>query len=666
MSIIHKDRRQKGDLNRYREAISGRDLRELLRQRGYTLIGDKLQAEWRQERTASVHVYRDGFKDYGDGEAGDLLDFLQAAEGLSWEQALAEACKMLGIAAPSGNGANGERVSHSEPNAQGLADSQAGRIATLVDRAHDALLRRESPEALAAWAYLEQRGLVSAVDAFKLGAVDETVGAPDNLRGRLIVPSLEGGKAGYYNARCIGDGAPKYLKPAGVTATAPFNSDSLEGARALGFLVLTEGELDAASLFVSYGASYPVMGLSGGNLPRGWAERIKAAELRQGVYLLFDADASGRAKAEKRQAELAGLGVKAYTVHLGPHKDANAALQALGPEGLRGAVDEALEVATMDTTSDLLYVREGWLAELDARANRPHAAYETGVPEFDGLLGGGYVEGLHVMGGITGTGKTSLALSIALHNALEGRPVLYATFEQSRLELWARIAARLTGVPYSAMKRGTYNRQGTDVLTSSELKASEGWGQLEQAAKSLKVVEGGDAFSRSESSYTVDVLAATAEAIAEDRGAPPLVICDYLQRMPPPAEARITDVRERVSYAAGILQTKLGRGLGCPVLALSSLNRKSYKLAELELEDRLAALKEAGELEYTAYTALLLYGLPPEDRGVTFSPGMMGAFRPMVLDVAKHREGRPGRLKIKWQPAKDRWLDAEAYPEASR
>jgi replicative DNA helicase len=121
------------------------------------------------------------------------------------------------------------------------------------------------------------------------------------------------------------------------------------------------------------------------------------------------------------------------------------------------------------------------------------------------------------------------------------------------------------------IKRGTYDGLGTATLVSSELRASEGWGQLERAARHLRVVEGGDALSRTEGAYTVDVLARAAERMAETSGAPPLIILDYLQRMPVPAELRIKDTRERVSYVAGQLQVTLARGLGCPVLALSSV-----------------------------------------------------------------------------------------------
>ena len=67
------------------------------------------------------------------------------------------------------------------------------------------------------------------------------------------------------------------------------------------------------------------------------------------------------------------------------------------------------------------------------RSRRP--VYPTGIKEIDDLLGGGYREGLHIIGGITATGKTSLALRIAVNNALEGRPVFYVTYEMSNRAL---------------------------------------------------------------------------------------------------------------------------------------------------------------------------------------------------------------------------------------
>lgn len=202
------------------------------------------------------------------------------------------------------------------------------------------------------------------------------------------------------------------------------------------------------------------------------------------------------------------------------------------------------------------------------------------------------------------------------------------------------------------------------LLTSSVLKSNECWGELERVSKFLKIVEGGDALSRSTSAYTVEVLAQTARTIAMEYGAPPLIIVDYMQRIPAPPELKIRDARERLGYAAGLLQVNLAREIGCPVLALSSIGRVSYKLGEKDLEERLAALKEAGELEYTAYTTMLIYNLPDElQMSMNLSPGMIDNFRPMCLDVVKNREGQIGRFAVQWTPARGVWGSAQTIKE---
>ncbi len=652
-------------------------MRHKLQARGYGFLNTT--GDWwtfeenpvRQERTCSLKVTKDHVFDFGSNESFDYIDFLKAAEGMSDEDAQKEAARLLNIPAPSANSkahinVNGEP--QDEPRAsQESRESKEDKnwIEDLMAQAHAALKRGESGAAKKALGYLEARGLSTMVDILRLGVVDESVAvrqagqAINKLRGRLLIPTLQKNVATFYNARDLTDEHPiKYMKPSGRETPAPFNADALEQAAALGFLVLAEGELDAASALVAYGSGYPVMGLSGGLLPKGWEERI--AETKARAYILFDNDDSGREKAEKLHATLSGQGIKAFVAtYPAAYKDANEALIGLGPEGLERALNAALEDAEAAATSDLLYIRKTWLNELDARANRPHSAYTTGLEPVDALLDGGYREGLHLLGGITGGGKTSFALYIAIHNALQNRAVIFGSYEQSRLELWARVASNITGVAYSAIKRGTYDEHGNTMLTSSKLKASEGWERLERIARHLKVVEGGDAFSRNEGSYTVEVLARSAEAIAEERGAPPLVIVDYLQRVPIPTKEKAT-VRERLDYVAGQLQQNVARAVGCPVLAISSINRLNYETPSGNSpESRLTAFKESGGLEYTAYTAALLSKLPLKKQGTNFHS--TGSFEPMAIDYVKNREGRTDRFAVKWEPDKGAWSGAQPY-----
>lgn len=661
------------------ETLKTHDLPGLLRSRGVALDGkNKTAATWRNERTPSIQVYTDHWYDYGAKRGGDLQDWLEVAEGLSEEQAREETARVIGYDLQASDKQTQPQVKISSAPKQREPDKQTAPpswIDDLVRQAHAALVRGESETARAGLVYFQGRGLGALVEALRLGVVDETVNVPqagralDRYRGRAVVPTLEGDRAVWFKARDLSGRTADELKAAGVnkydgpsgSVPAPFNPVGLERASEAGFLVLCEGEADGASLLAAFGLEYPVMGLPGGTLPRGFGEKI--AEAGAPVYLAMDPDAAGIGHAERIQAALSGLGVRCYRVNL--TADLNDLLLEHG-EKLPEHFNAALETATLESNSDLLYIRETWLAELDARANRPHAAYTTGLEEIDALLGGGYLEGLHLLGGITAGGKTSLALQIATHNALEGRPVIFASYEQSRLELWGRIAARLTHVPYGAIKRGTFDDHGQKLLTSSVLKNDAEWSKLEAVSKHLKIVEGGDALSRSTSAYTVEVLAATARAIAEERGAPPLIVVDYMQRIPAPPELKIRDVRERVGYAAGLLQVSLAREIGCPVLALSSIGRMSYRLGEKDLEERLAALKEAGELEYTAYTTMLIYNLPDElQTSMNLAPGMMSSFRPMCLDVVKNREGDIGRFGVQWTPARGVWKSAQVIKEGS-
>ncbi|MFA5551238.1 MAG: DnaB-like helicase C-terminal domain-containing protein [Trueperaceae bacterium] len=663
----------------------------------------------------SLSISSDGvWQDFATGEKGDVFDLVAGAFNghakldarTDFPRVLERAHELLGWPPPaqpsSGleritlNGQAGRRSSSNGENTRTKSERPAAEnlskpdiageppewLTTLCEGARSALQANATPEAARALEYLRQRGITSR-RAF--GVIDKTVTKPAELeagywralQGRLLILySNEADQLAYYNARDLTGAAEeryKYLKPAGVSMSLPFNAQALQVAiERRQALTLTEGEMDAASLLEAYGSKHPVIGCSGGKLPAGWPEKIAAAGVE--VLILSDDDAAGREKARELQERISshpGAG-RVTTAALTPHKDASAALQALGPAGLIEAVENALQAAKAAGISDYLYVTTRMLEDLDARANRKHSHYSTGLEALDNLLGGGYLEGLHLLGGVTGGGKTSLALSIATHNASHGRHVLYVSYEQSKLELWARIANRVTGVPRGAMKSGWYDTRNGKEHASETLRNSERWSELQDLARHLLIVEGGDALSRQQGKWSIGALADTARAAADAQGAPPLIILDYLQRIPVPENLRIRDIRERVGAVAGMLQTTLGRDLSAPILALSSVGRASYNaeaFAKLPAEERLAAFKEAGELEYTSYTALLLHSLPETKRGQVMQPHTTvsgrPAFNPRALDLVKNREGNTGRLAVKWHPERDEWLSAMPYGKDS-
>jgi replicative DNA helicase len=74
------------------------------------------------------------------------------------------------------------------------------------------------------------------------------------------------------------------------------------------------------------------------------------------------------------------------------------------------------------------------LRRIDARSdgNNSTDTVPTGFPSVDQLLGGGMRTGdLVVLGGDVGSGKSALALAMALRVALAGTPVVYYTGEMT-------------------------------------------------------------------------------------------------------------------------------------------------------------------------------------------------------------------------------------------
>lgn len=329
------------------------------------------------------------------------------------------------------------------------------------------------------------------------------------------------------------------------------------------------------------------------------------------------------------------------------------------PEGDRMHLDDALIGAFSSAMMGSLdFLQNGFLQQADARLKRGAASYPTGLTEFDEAIGGGFYDGLHVLGGVTGGGKTALALAIAESNARAGRPVIYVTYEQSRYELWGRLISTQAGVGLRSLRTG-----GTEQSPISEqLRNSAPYQNLTaEVAPYLDVIEG-DCFDGG--SWGVERIAAHVRRVKAAHGIAPLVILDYLQRMPSGSDK---DRRHQIDDVVMGLQVKLGRELHTPVLLISSVGRGKYgELVSAPLEERLSVFKESGGVEYTAYTASLLYPLGVQNvlqmkLETPPLPGsgraaLRGLWKYLVLDLVKNREGEaPQQWVVRWYPASGRF-----------
>lgn len=246
----------------------------------------------------------------------------------------------------------------------------------------------------------------------------------------------------------------------------------------------------------------------------------------------------------------------------------------------------------------------------------------TGIPRLDQRLSG-LNQGLHILAGSPGMGKTSFALQLALHVA-RSHPVLYVTFENSGESLILKAICGRAGVGSFDAMRGT-----ADPATLQRAA-----GELAPQLRRLEVIEGSPRL-------TVSTLRSAALR-AMERGSCRrcLVVVDYIQLMAKTvSELRsISDVRGKVDTLTGEL-IALGKRLGSPILVLSSQSRSGGGYGSGGGgRDALDSLKESGDLEFGGDVVMFL----TEDKERAASPPA----RAVNLSIKKHRHGPTDRIPL--------------------
>ena len=94
----------------------------------------------------------------------------------------------------------------------------------------------------------------------------------------------------------------------------------------------------------------------------------------------------------------------------------------------------------------------------------PTIGLTTGLPTYDRIIGNGLRPGtINIIGARPKVGKSLISLSIALHNAKLGIPVLYMDTELSKSYQIMRLIGELTGIPFQHLESGKWQRIKAEV-----------------------------------------------------------------------------------------------------------------------------------------------------------------------------------------------------------
>ncbi len=248
----------------------------------------------------------------------------------------------------------------------------------------------------------------------------------------------------------------------------------------------------------------------------------------------------------------------------------------------------------------------------------------TGVPtgfyDLDRMTSGLQAGDLIVLAARPSMGKTSLAINIAEHVALnEGMPVAVFSMEMGAAQLAVRIV-------------GSIGRIDQGRLRTGQLKDDE-WPRFAEAVDRLKDIP---LHIDESSGLTPSELRANARRLARRLGKVGLIVVDYLQLMSGSSggreENRATELGE---ISRGLKM--LAKELQCPVIALSQLSRGVE--SRTDKRPMMSDLRESGAIEQDADIIMFIYRDDYYNKD-SKEPGVAEVI------IAKQRNGPTGTVKL--------------------
>ena len=262
----------------------------------------------------------------------------------------------------------------------------------------------------------------------------------------------------------------------------------------------------------------------------------------------------------------------------------------------------------------------------NVRAEKDDCRLKTGLTDLDELLYDYEPGSLVVIGADTSIGKTSFALQLAEHLALNQTPCLYLSIEMNCDKLANRLILRHSG------------------LTRSELKR-----EPEAGSTVLKTFENAPLYMAYTPELTIYNTASITRRMIDKRGVKAVFI-DYLQIMEfPDVHSEVNSVR----ILSKGLKTIAGQ-MNIPVVCISQLRKRGQ--GQAVTAPTLDDLHSSSALSKDADLILMLYRPEAHHAGdhewAENNPELVNMAK---IQVAKQRNGPKGAVKVEWDGKKMRF-----------
>ena len=576
------------------------------------------------------------YKCFKCGTSGDVINFYAAEHNISNLDAIPQVLEMYGLNFTTQKSRQSFARQSNQTTSSNLRNNSTEEI--LQEQLEKEFIANDiifAAEHLNETDYFAKRGISHKVaEKYNCGFIEKWI-HPKKRGDSKIIPSsrvIIPTSPESYVARTVDENKIAKMK---AGSGGIFNVDVLRTSKQN--VVVVEGEFDALSIIEAGNDAIALGSTTNVDKFLSWLKE-KNIQPQLPLVLNLDADDAGRKATEKLSEGLRKMKIKFFEINLILEncKDQNESLMKFRENFFQvvAQIPKKVQQLQQDVRYKLTDFAKIDIWEKNIRTGRK--AISTGWQSLDQVLDGGLYEGLYVLPGTPGTGKTAFAMQMAFQIAQQQKDVLYISMEMSEEELYERHISRIS---YQLFWHDEKNKHKAKTVHSI---VQEG-ATVPQAREIFKKVA---PFLRTECSVgtlDADDIRKIVEIYEYELNSLPIVFIDYLQILKA-HDPHMTD-KQAVDY--NVLRLKqLSRDFKIPVVILSSMNRMSYSDII-----SMAALKESGAIEYTADVCIGLQLANMEQIKIGTSTGkaektirqMKGKTeRDMEIVILKNRNGKIG------------------------